>query len=453
MSNLRTFLNFTRETTPDQFIEIEKEVDPRYEICAIQKKFEKKGEFPVLLFKNVKGSSMPVVIHVFGNRDRLALALGATTETLLDVYREREDNPLKPVEVSEAPVQEVVIPEKDVNLYDLPILTAHEPDIAPYITSGIVFAQDPDTCVHNASFGRLMLVDRNTLYTHITPGRHLHQYFTKAERRNQPLPVTINMGTPPTLALGSLSLIPIDLDELHVMGAMDGEPLKITPAKSVPVPALAEAEIVLEGEIQPNVRKNEGPYCEFTGYATGQRLREVIKIKTITMRKNPIYHGLIAGSTEHRIIGSISKESYLFKAAKLAVPSVKAIHVPVSGCGRFHCYVSIDKQAKGQPKNVAMGILGADIYTKMVVVVDHDIDVFDEREVLWAIATRVQGDRDITFIPAARGSDLDPSVEEDGVVCKTIIDATAKPFLHNYHARAVVPAEVMDRISLQDYLP
>lgn len=453
MSNLRAFLAQVRAATPDQYIEVEKEVDPKYEITAIQKKLEKQDKYPLLHFKRVKGSSLPVVLNVYGNRDRLALGLGTTKEKLLDVYREREDHPVAPVEVEHAPAQEVVIPEEEVDLFRLPVMTAHEPDIAPYITTGIVIAKDLDTGIHNASFGRLMLVDRNTVYTHVTPGRHLHQYYTKAESRGQALPVTINLGSPPSWALGALSLIPIDQDELGVMGAMDGEPLKIIPAKSVPVPALAEAEIVLEGEILPNVRGEEGPYCEFTGYATGRRLRHVIKIKAVTMRRDPIYHALVAGSTEHRILGSISKESYLFKAAKVAAPSVKALHVPVSGCGRFHCYVSLEKKAKGQPKNVAMAIFGADIYTKMVVVVDHDIDVFDEREVLWAIATRVQGDRDIAFIPRALGSDLDPSADEDGVVCKVIVDATAKPFLADYHARAVVPQEVMERIRLEDYLP
>jgi len=438
---------------PDQYAEIDKEVDPKYEIAAIQKKLEKQDRYTVLYFRRVKGSDMPVVLNVYGNRDRLAFALGTTPDKVADIYRQREDNPIPPQGVGEAPVQEVVITGDKVDLYRLPVLTAHEPDIAPYITTGIVIAKDPDTGVHNASFGRLMLVDRNTVYTHVTPGRHLHQYYAKAESRNQALPVTISLGSPPTWALGALSLIPIDQDELGVMGAMDGEPLKIVAGKTVPVPALAEAEIVLEGELLPHVRGEEGPFCEFTGYATGRRHRHVIKISAITMRRDPIYHALVAGSTEHRILGSIAKESYLFKVARVAAPSVKAVHVPVSGCGRFHCYVSLEKKAKGQPLNVGMAVLGADIYTKMVVVVDHDIDVFDEREILWAIATRVQGDRDIAFVPRALGSDLDPSADEDGVVCKMIVDATAKPFLDQYHARAVVPREVMDRIRLEDYLP
>jgi UbiD family decarboxylase len=453
MSNLREFINKVKREKPDEYIEIEKEIDPKYEITALQKKLEKLNKYPLLYFKRVKGSTMPVVLNVYGNRDRLAFAMGTTIDKVSEVYREREDNPIPPVEVKDAPVQEIIIPEEKVNLFELPVLTAHEADIAPYITTGIFIAKDPDTGVNNASFGRLMLVDRNTVYTHITPGRHLYEYYTKAESRGQALPVTINIGSPPTWALGALSLIPIDQDELGVMGAMDGEPLKIVQAKSVPVPALAEAEIVLEGEILPKVRGEEGPYCEFTGYATGRRLRHVIKIKTITMRHDPIYHALIAGSTEHRVLGSIPREAYLFKAAKVAVPSVKAVHVPVSGCGRFHCYVSIEKKAKGQPKNVAMAILGADPYIKMVVVVDHDIDVFDEREVLWAIATRVQGDRDIIFIPRALGSDLDPSADEDGVICKMIVDATAKPFLAEYKARATVPQDVMERIRVEEYLP
>ncbi|MGB9887245.1 MAG: UbiD family decarboxylase [Moorellales bacterium] len=453
MSDLRSFLAEVRRRTPNEYFEVEKEIDPKYEIAALHKQLEKLNRYPVLYFKRVKGSSLPVVLNVYGHRDRLALALNTTPDKVTEVYSQREDHPIPPREVQSAPVQEVVITGAEVDLFQLPVLTAHEPDIAPYLTTGIVIAKDPDTGVHNASFGRLMLVDRNTVYTHVTPGRHLHQYYTKAESRGQSLPVTISLGSPPTWALGALSLIPIDQDELAVMGAMDGQPLKIVPGKTVPVPALAEAEIVLEGEILPRVRGEEGPFCEFTGYATGRRQRHVVKITAITMRRDPVYHALIAGSTEHRVLGSIARESYLLKAARVAAPSVKAVHVPVSGCGRFHCYVSLEKRAKGQPLNVGMAVLGADVYTKMVIVVDHDIDVFDEREVLWAVATRVQGNRDITFIPRALGSDLDPSADEDGVVCKTIVDATAKPFLDQYHARAVVPQEVMERIRLEDYLP
>lgn len=448
---MRDFLAQVRSQTPDQYHEVEKEVDPRYEITCIQRKLEKENRCPVILFKKVKGSSMPVVVNLYGNRQRLALALGTTAAELQQTYREREDHPLPPQVVAEAPSQAVVRTGDQVDLRALPVMTGHEADVAPYITSGIVVARDPEGSVHNASFGRLMLVDRNTVYTHITPGRHLHQYYTRAEKRGQALPVTINLGTHPGWALGALSLIPLDEDELAVMGAMAGEPLRLAPARTVDAPALADAEIVLEGEILPEVRGEEGPYCEFTGYATGKRMRHVIRITAITSRPDPIYHGLTAGTTEHRLIGAIAKESVLFKAARQAAPTVRALHIPVSGCGRFHTYVSLQKQAPGQPKNVAMAILGADIYTKLVVVLDEDIDVFDEQEVLWAIATRVQGERDITFIPRALGSDLDPSAEEDGIICKTIVDATAKPSLREYHARASVPAEVWERVRLEDY--
>ncbi|MBI4318566.1 MAG: UbiD family decarboxylase [Chloroflexi bacterium] len=452
MSNLRSFLARVREQMPDQYVEIEKEVDPLYEITAIHQKLDKRGRSPVMFFKRVKGSSMPVVVNVFGTRERLALGLGTTQDKITVGYREREDHPLPPVEVDVAPAQEVVLAGDEANLFDLPAIKAWEPDIGPYINAGILVIKDIDTSVCNTSFGRLQMVDRNTLYTHMTLGRHLHQYYTKAEERGLPLPVTINIGCPPSWALGTLSLIPIDQDELGVMGGMDGEPLKVVKGKSVPVPALAEAEVVVEGEFLPKERQPEGPYCEFSGYSTGQFLRNVIKVKAITMRRDPIYQAIVAGSSEHRGIGAVAKESYLFKVAKIAAPSVKAVHIPTSGCARFHTYVSMEKKANGQPRNVAMGIMSADVYSKLVVVVDQDIDIFDDREVLWAIATRMQADRDISIIQGALGSELDPSSPPDGVAPKVIIDATAKPFLSQFHPRATLPKEVMERIRLEDYI-
>ncbi len=452
MKDMRAFLDKVEGATPREFIRVKREVDTRYEITALVRKLELEHRYPLLLFEKVKGFSMTIACNLYATRDRLALALDSTGSELVNEYRRREENPAEPKRVDRGPVQEVVTTGPEVDLAELPVITHHTADVSPYITTGIVLAKEPDTGVYNASFGRLMIVNRDTLYTHMTPGRHLEHYYRVAEARGEPLPASISIGTHPSWALGAISSVPIDQDELRVMSAMAGEPVELVKCKTVDVEALAHAEIVLEGELLPGVRGKEGPICEFTGYAIGVRDRNVFKVKAITRRRKPIYQGLIPGSTEHRLLGSISKESHLFKVARRAVPSVVALHIPISGAGRFHCYVSMEKKAKGQPRNVAMAIMGADIYPKHVFVVDHDIDVFDERQILWAVATRVQGDRDLITIPGTMGSDLDPSADEEGVVCKTIIDATAKPFLGQFPERAQVPKEIFDRIKLEEYV-
>lgn len=453
MKDMRTFLDQVERERPQEFIRVKKEIDPKYEITALVKKLDREDRYPVLYFEKVKGSRIPIVCNLYGTRSRLGRAIGTTAQDLADEFRKREDNPIEPKLAPAGPCQEVVLTGAKVDVTAFPVMTHHQWDAAPYITTGIVLAKEPDTGVYNASFGRLMLVDSDTVYTHVTPGRHLFHYYSKAEDRGQALPAAICIGTHPAHALGALSLVSVTMDELHIMGAMAQEPVELVKCKTVDVEVPAGCEIVLEGEILPKVRGKEGPFCEFTGYAIGQRERHVFKIKAITHRKEPIYQGLSAGSTEHLLIGAIAREAYQFRAAHLAVPTVKAIHVPLSGTGRFHSYVAIEKKAKGQPKNVALAIMGADLNAKHVIVVDEDIDVFDEQHVLWAMATRVQGDRDVIIIPDTRGSDLDPSASEDGVVARVIIDATAKPSLEEFPRRAQVPQQVMERIRIEDYLP
>lgn len=451
--DMRSYLRDFRERFPDQYVEIDRPVDPIYELPAVQKKLARAGRHPILQFSNVKGSAFPVVCNLYATRQHMAFALGAEEQALPDFYRQAEDNPIDPVMVQDAPSQEIVLTGDEVDLTRLPVCKSHGPDIGPYLTATLVLANDPESGAHNVSFGRLQLAGKDTCYTHITPGRHLHIIHTTYEQRQEPLPVSVNIGLHPAWALGGTSLVPLDFDELRVAGGLAGEPVRVARCRTVAADCLADCEMVLEGYILPHERGLEGPFCEFPGYSTGQRMREVFRVTAVTMRRGALYQHITASSNDHRLLGAVGKESRLFKVARAAAPTVTGVHMPLSGCGRFHCYVSLDQRTPGMAKQVGLAVLGADIYTKTVVVLDHDIDIFDDSEVMWAIATRVQFDRDVHLIPGARGSDLDPSVTADGIVCKTIIDATAKPTLAEFKPRALVPKEVWDRVDLDDYLP
>src|SRR3990167_3503432 len=207
--------------------------------------------------------------------------------------------------------------------------------------------------------------------------------------------------------------------------------------------------MVIEAEILPAERIPEGPFGEFTGYSLGQRQREVVKVKAVTHRRGAMFQDITVAHLDHMLLSTIPMEANLYQAVRAMVPSVKAVRVP----GPFTCYVSIEQRLPGQAKNAILSVLGADLYMKRVVLVDHDVDVFDDRQMTWAIATRCQPDRDITVITAARGSDLDPSTREDGYTAKWGVDATAKPSLAAYTPRYRVPPEVWQRINLKDYLP
>jgi len=256
--------------------------------------------------------------------------------------------------------------------------------------------------------------------------------------------VAFAIGVHPAIALGALAIGSIDEDERAIMGALLGEPLELVRAETSEVLVPAHAEMVIEGEILPAARTAEGPFGEFTGYSLGQRQREVVQVKAITHRRGAMFQDIAVAHLDHMLLSTVPMEANLYRAVRAMVPSVKAVRVP----SPFTCFVSLEQRLPGQAKNAIMAALGADLYMKRVVVVDHDVDVFDDRQMNWAIATRCQPDRDLVVIGGARGSDLDPSTREDGYTAKWGVDATAKPSLAAYTPRHRVPPEVWRRIDL-----
>jgi 2,5-furandicarboxylate decarboxylase 1 len=341
----------------------------------------------------------------------------------------------------------VILTGERVNLYDLPQILHHEGDAGAYLTSAISFAKDPTRENWNCAYNRLMIKGRDTTSIHLTLGKHLWEFQRIAEAQSAPLPVGFAIGVHPAIALGALAIGSIDEDERAIMGALLREPLELVQCETSDVLVPAHAEMIIEAEIQPGARTAEGPFGEFTGYSLGEREREVVKVKAITHRAGAYFQDITVAHLDHMLLSTIPMEANLYRAVRAMVPSVKAVRVP----GPFTCYVSIEQRLPGQAKNAILSVLGADMYMKRVVVVDHDVDIFDDRQVTWALATRCQPDRDITIVTHARGSDLDPSTKEDGYSAKWGVDATAKPSLGAYTPRHRVPPETWRRIDLADY--
>ena len=447
--DLRTFLDLVKRSRPEDVQIISRPVDPAYEITALVVKLEKEARRrPVVLFENVKGSAFPVLTNLHASRSRLATAIGAAPEAMLPTYLRAMERPIPPRVVASGPVKEVVHRGKDVDLGTLPQIVHHQGDAGPYVTAAISFAKDPASETWNCAYNRLMLQGRDTTSIHLTLGKHLWEFSKIAEARGEPLPVAFAIGVHPAIALGALAIGSIDEDERAIMGALLGEPLELVKCETSDVLVPAHAELVLEGEILPAARVAEGPFGEFTGYSLGERQREVVRYTAITHRRDAMFQDITVAHLDHMLLSTIPMEANLYRAVRAMVPSVKAVRVP----GPFTCYVSIEQRLPGQAKNAIMAVLGADLYMKRVVVVDHDVDVFDDRQVNWAIATRCQPDRDITIITNARGSDLDPSSREDGYTAKWGVDATAKPSLAAYTPRHRVPPEVWQRLRLEDFL-
>ena len=446
--DLRSYLDLVKRRKPDDLVTVTREVNPSYEITAIAAKVDRESKRrPILVFEKVAGSSFPVITNLHASRSRLAMALGVPPDEMLKTYLRAMEKPIPPKTVTTGPVKEVVRKGADIDLYGLPQIVHHQGDGGPYLTAAISFARDPEDETWNCAYNRLMIQGRDRTSIHLTVGKHLWEFQRRAEAKNQPLPVAFALGVHPAIALGSLAIGSIDEDERAIMGALFGEALELVKCETSDVLVPAHAELVIEAEILPHERVPEGPFGEFTGYSLGQRQREVVQVRAITHRRDAYFQDISVAHLDHLLLSTIPMEANLYRAVRAMVPSVRAVRVP----SPFTCYVSIEQRTPGQGKNAIMAVLGADLYMKRVVVVDQDVDVFDDRQMTWAIATRCQPDRDITIVTHARGSDLDPSTREDGYTAKWGVDATAKPSLDAYTPRHRVPPEVWQRIKLEDF--
>jgi UbiD family decarboxylase len=448
--DLRSFLDRIKKNQPDDFLAISREIDPAFEITAITVKLEQEAKRrPIILFEKVKGTQFPVLTNLHAGRSRLAAAISAKPEEMQRAYLRAMEKPIAAKIVAKAPVKEVVLTGAQIDLYKLPQIFHHQEDAGAYITAAISFAKDPNGDTWNCAYNRLMIKGRDTTSIHLTLAKHLWEFHRAAEARGKPLPVAFAIGVHPAVALGCLAIGSIDEDERAIMGGLLGEPLELVKCETSDLLIPAHAELILEGEILPHERTPEGPFGEFTGYSLGERQREVLKVHAITHRRDAIFQDITVGHLDHLMLSTTPIEANLYRAVRAMVPTVKAVRVPAP----FTCYVSIEQRISGQAKNAILAALGADLYMKRVVVVDHDVDVFNDRQVNWAIATRCQPDRDIAIIGNSRGSDLDPSTKEDGNTAKWGVDATAKPSLEAYTPRHKVPKQVFDRLDLKDFVP
>jgi 2,5-furandicarboxylate decarboxylase 1 len=451
VKDLRTFITQVESKHPEEIVRVTKAISPRYEITALLTQLERAKRFPLLFCENVDGSAAPVVVNVQASRKLMAFALECRPDELAGAFSARQNQPVPPVELSAAPVHEVLRFGDEVDVTQVPLLTHYDVNAAPYITAGIVVAADPDTGVRNTSYNRLMLAGKRELRIFMAVGRHLWTLHNKAERRDEALPIAIIVGVHPLFSLGAQAFTPSTDDEYAVIGGMMGEPMRVAKAKTVPILIPADAEMVIEGRILPHIRREEGPFGEFTGHAVSKDERQVVEVTAITHRKNYIFQDVHAGYTEHKLMGAVPREAALIKAVHQTVPTVKNVCMPVSGNCRFHAYVSIAKRTPGQAKNAICAAFASDMLLKHVIIVDDDIDVFDEEQVLWAVSNRFQADRGLVVIPNAQGSELDPSAGPGGVNAKMGLDAT-KP-LSGFAPELRVPDEVMKKISLDDFLP
>jgi 2,5-furandicarboxylate decarboxylase 1 len=443
--NFRQFLDRLRQV--GELIDLHQPVDIRHIATLVDQ------AKTALCFHKVIGYDMPVVSGIIRSRERAIMALGCET------YREIEDKlaqaiarPIPPKYVKTSPAREVVLLGEDVDLYRLPIPMSSIYDGGPMITAGVVIARDPELGI-NSGIYRFIVKEKNLTGIDIVTPNNMRLFAQRALERGEPLPISISIGTHPIEITGSGYRAPLGVDEMAIAGGLRGSPVELAPCETIDLPHIADAEIVLEAEILPTGWTfPEGRFGEFTRLMGGLHWNPLVRIKAISRRRDAIYYNLHM-PWENTWLAAPTRYAAIRAALKTAGVQVKDINVTLGGCAFWHAVISIKKQP-GEGKNALLAALSV-MDLKHVVVVDDDIDVNDPTEVEWAIATRVQGDRDVMIVANARAKPLDPSLPQGyGVVptgAKVGIDATIPEGIPREYYERITYAYA-DRARIDDYV-
>ncbi len=463
--DLRQFLQVVKEAGTDFYVEVNRPLNPKLEPFILQQKLLRQGRNPVIYCPEIEGSKIPLVTNVLGSYELLGLALGMDPKKLDKAEisqefrrREAEAKPTRVVSASEAPVKEVILKGKDVDLNLLPITHHHELDSGKYIVIGFLICKDPDTGIPNAGVYRHEVKGRDLIGCDLAPAHNAGYIASRYAARDRPMEVVIAIGHHPAVLLGACAEGSVGMNELEVAGGLLGEALEVVPAETVDLQVPARAEIIIEGVIDRPIdgTATDGPFGEYTWYYGRQQLCYLMRVTAITMRKDAIYHDLDPAHPEHNLASILGAECSIYDSVKKVVPSVKAVHIPVSGV-KFHAYVSIKKRVQGEGKLAGIATLGGYTTIKIVIVVDDDVDVFNEAEVMWAMATRTVADRDISIVSGVTGHRLNPSAHDETrlnrgyIVPKMIIDAT-RPVDLPFATRITPNQELWKAMQLEDYL-
>ncbi len=454
--DIRTFI--ARLESAGQLVRVRAEVSADLEIAEIASRLAARNG-PAALFENVAGHTMPVLVGAFASMERMAWALGAGSidevarrvgrlaalvplagpgprrraggaglaakvkalPKLLELAR------LRPKTVRSGPCQEVVHAD-DADLARLPILHSWPGDGGPFITLPQVVTADPDGRNQNVGMYRMQVFGPRRLGMHWHRDHDGARNFRAWAEQGRAMPVAVALGGDPVLTYAATAPLPYGMDELVFAAFLRGEAVRVVPCKTVPLLVPADAEIVIEGTVDPEERAREGPFGDHTGYYTPADEYPVMRVTAVTHRADAVYPATV--------VGRFPKEDcYLAKATeriflpviRTVVPEVVDINLPLFGVFHNWAFVSIRKTRPGQAREVMRAIwgLGQLAYTKFLVVVDEGVNVHDTDEVLWRVGAEADPRRD-TLLLDGRADVLDHAAPPGGEGGKLGIDATRK---------------------------
>lgn len=416
---------------------IKAEVDWDLELSHIAKLNEEKGG-PALLFENVKGYGTPVLTSACTTTRRLAITMGAPLDfTLVDLMREwvkKGEKKIPPRWVDTAPCKENILKGDDIDLAKFPVPKFYPRDGGRFFgTAVFVICKDPDSEWVNLGTYRLQLLGKDTLGTQFIKGKHADIMLKRYQAMGKSMPVAAVVGADPLLFLVGAARLSAFESEYDFAGAVRGEPIDVVKGETVDLPIPASAEIVVEGEVDPNAFLPEGPFGEYTGYYSGVGTdpRNFIKVKCITHRNNPIFWGTTVGRavTDTHMTMALTYGATLWQQlVAMRIPGLKAVYCPPEGSGRMLAIISIKQMYPGHANQVLTAAISTEMGAyglKTVIVVDDDIDPWDLPRVLYALSFRAQPNR-CEIIRRGRSTPLDPSLPVNAreITGRLLIDAT-----------------------------
>lgn len=441
--DLREFVE--KLDSENELARIRHEVSPILEMAEIADRVVKSGG-KALLFENPRGYDIPVLLNAFGSEKRMKLAL--EVENLMDIgerfigaFKFRPSSfkdvltgvgMLKdlmsfiPKKTKKAPCKEVEAESLD----KFPILKCWPKDGGRFITLPVVITKDPETGEMNAGMYRMQVYDGKTTGMHWQIHKHGAEHFRKMiEGGGEKIEVAVAIGVDPATLYASTAPLPAGVNEFMFSGFIRRERLKLTDCETVDLQVPANAEIVLEGYVKTNEFKIEGPFGDHTGYYTPPEPYPVFHITHITHREDPIYHATVVGRPpmEDAWLGKATERIFL-PIIKMMYPEIVDINLPVEGVFHNLAIVSIKKKYPGQAKKVMYALWGLGMLslTKIIIVVDSDVNVHNLREVIWATTSRFDPARDVVLLPPSPTDSLDHAAYIPNLAGKLGIDATKK---------------------------
>jgi 4-hydroxy-3-polyprenylbenzoate decarboxylase len=432
-----------------QLKRVRTKVDPNLEVAEIMRRLMYAGDQPAVLFENVQGSQMQILGNAFGTMKRLEI--GLETEDFVDIGRRIVDltkmkmpsgmlNKLKmlpklseigeygPKYVDDGPVTEVVETDR-ASLNSMPVLKSFAGDAGKFITFGFTVTKHPETEIRNLGVYRIQIIDDKHASMHWQTHKRGAQHYKMLKEQGKKIEAAIVIGADPATVFSAVAPVPEGMDKYLFAGISRKKGVKLVKCKTVDLEVPANAEIVLEGYVDPNDMRMEGPFGDHTGYYTPAEPFPTFTLTAMMRRNRPIYLTTVVGKPilEDAYIGKVIERSFL-PLIQMFHPEVVDYAMPAAGWFQGMAIISIKKQYPGQAKKVMMGLwgMGQLALTKMFIVVDSEINVHDINDVIWAITTRADAARDTIIINNTPTDTLDPASPLVNLGSKLGIDATTK---------------------------